>query len=137
MPKGRFAAIENAIPVALCEKLHETPSAALIERIDANLCGAPPERLTERIRARWKNITSLGILERLARDVGKAWAKGYAERAAAEKEAEQRQTPARPKRWEKEGCWEGDQHHWSELSEDMREFYRELHPELREWLAST
>jgi len=35
----------------------------------------------------------------------------------------------RPARWENEGMWIGDKHHWDELSEDMRVFYREMFPD--------
>lgn len=69
----RHAAIAAAIPAELCKKLNEVPSAALIDRIDVKLDGAPPEKLKERIWARWKTIMSLGLLENLAEDVGKAW----------------------------------------------------------------
>lgn len=77
----RLTDIENAIPEALTAGLHDTPSPELLRRISRNLGDAPLERFTERIYARWKSITSLGLLAELALDVGKAW--------KAEKKAQQ------------------------------------------------
>jgi biotin operon repressor len=69
----RLQAIQDAIPPDLCQKLQDTPTPQLLQKIADALKDAPPENLTARIRARWENITSLGMLVNLAADVYKAF----------------------------------------------------------------
>jgi hypothetical protein len=51
-----------------------------VKRIIHNLAGAPVQDFRDRIKRRYSAITSLGLLEDLAHDVGKFWRKGAAAR---------------------------------------------------------
>jgi len=78
----RQSQILSAIPPELLERLDDTPSPRLLERIDQKLAGAPLQDFTERIAARWQTITALGILGSLADDVSRAWRKSETDKVA-------------------------------------------------------
>lgn len=67
---SQISAVSKAIRESgICQKLKDSPSAALLERIAKKLNGCSPEALKIRIRARYDAITGLGMLEALAGDV--------------------------------------------------------------------
>jgi hypothetical protein len=65
-------------------KIHDDPSPALCDRIVRNMRGAPLEHLEIRIGLRYRSIMSMGMVEGLALDVGKAWSKLEAARQKGE-----------------------------------------------------
>jgi len=65
-------------------KLHDEPSPVLCDRIVLLLQGAPIENLEQRIRLRFSKIVSMGMVEDLALDVGKAWKKQHEAAAIAQ-----------------------------------------------------
>ena len=68
-----FHALEvTIIETGICEKLKDTPSRKLLERIAKKLNGHPLEYLKTRIHLRFDDITGLGMLEDLAGDVSTA-----------------------------------------------------------------
>jgi len=79
----RLTDIANAIPEELQEQLQETPTPKLLAQINERLGGAPVANLTQRIRKRWKTITSLGIVKDFAEDVGKDYIRSQPKRMAA------------------------------------------------------
>ncbi|HEU0142929.1 MAG TPA: hypothetical protein VFQ79_24630 [Bryobacteraceae bacterium] len=72
-PEPELEAIRQAIPEDLIEDLGEVPSRRLLQRIHAKLRGAPVEWLTQRIRLRRRIITSLGVIEHFAGDIGNTY----------------------------------------------------------------
>lgn len=66
--------LELAIPIEVWMRCG-LPSNALLARIHENLQGAPAKYFTQRIQQRLEDITSLGLLPYLAKDVGDAWVK--------------------------------------------------------------
>jgi hypothetical protein len=84
---AELEAIRAAIPAELCDQLNESPTVALLARIHLALGGAPPARLQQRIYSRWKAITSLGLIEKLASDVGEVWKQNSSRQAVADAQA--------------------------------------------------
>lgn len=77
----RQQAIFDAIPSELLERLHDTPTPKLLDRIEQKLGSAPLQEFVERIGERWLTITSLGILPSLAADALRVWNKGQKDAA--------------------------------------------------------
>jgi hypothetical protein len=80
----RLAEVEAAIPQDLYEFMAVLPGVDLLKRIDAALQGSPVEMLRQRVKLRWRDMKSLGLLVELARDVGTLWTKKERERLAGQ-----------------------------------------------------
>lgn len=68
--------IRAAIPDEVLSACNDVPSFDLYDLIRTHLRGAPLTRFTDRIRQRQHKITDLGLLARLADDVGQAYVEG-------------------------------------------------------------
>lgn len=77
--------IRDAIPKDLRRSLQDEPTDALLDQISTVMVGVPLERLTFKIRARRRSITSLGVIKHFAEDVAKTWSEEAAERALVER----------------------------------------------------
>ena len=73
LPTDRLTEISDAIPPQLLERTADKPSPTLLKKIHVALNGAPLELFTRRCLMRCKAVSSLGILESLAKDVGAVW----------------------------------------------------------------
>ncbi|HZT29695.1 MAG TPA: helix-turn-helix domain-containing protein [Bryobacteraceae bacterium] len=109
----------------LSTRLKDTPSPQLYADILRALAGAPLADLDARIALRFEKITSLGMLVKLAGDVGRAHAAREAER-----QADQR-AHARQMERQRQALIADLRAHWSELSDEDRDYYRREIPELR------
>jgi len=82
-PAGRES-VHDLLARLLGPKIHDDPSPALCDRIVRNMRGAPLEHLEIRIGLRYRSIKSMGMVDGLALDVGKAWSKLEAARQKGE-----------------------------------------------------
>ncbi len=91
VPKtDRLTEIRNAVPEWLTKGLGELPTPSLLMAVSKALGDTPIERFAARIEIRREAFTSLGLLERVAKDVAGVWREERVRTAAREAEQERR-----------------------------------------------
>jgi hypothetical protein len=109
--------IDEVVPI-----LHTPPPPKIVAQIRTALRNAPLTSLRKRIRVREKVLTDWGLVVGLARDVyevSKLTGRSHAPPA--------REAQAPP--WDGYGSWAADRHHWAELDDQRRTFYRKAFPD--------
>lgn len=99
----------------------DMPSEIVLSVTRSHLGNAPIEYLADRVRAKGAKYNSHRLLPHLAKDAS--------ERYEAERKLKRTpQISVSPDAWENRGSWAGDRHHWQELDEGQRGFYRRMYP---------
>jgi hypothetical protein len=121
---------------------YATPDDAGVRRIIKDCREVRPDATGEEIAhfvrvkghelRRRKNVTNMfGLLTTSVPEcLGQHSFDQYRARQRAEEDrAHAAPQESSPPRWENAGMWIGDKHHWDELSEEQRQFYREMFPD--------